>query len=306
LCKGVDEAGGSSVTARVVKGPYVKPVYEMWPISSGRLPELELLMTAGEDGRGEQSLLPVYQAADLRVVDAAQDWRGKPSSVRLPDSGQLRRFRGCEATTMHMPERKMMNTSLEEIAAHCKVHAAGLHHGSDRAGPRHNIVSLAGVVVTEAASDAYPGDRSRDALPADDDGTVGPVTQQKYVVGVLLTPDERAKPLAEYLKAHVAAEVSQETKQNWQRQIQEALEHLHSLRMTFGASVRGEQTFYYLNQWVVLIGSSSVGEGEGRQGELHAWLNLSSNCTVHRFEDFDAFETGKEADLLGLQKTFDF
>jgi hypothetical protein len=306
LCKAAGEGGEVAVTARVVRGPYVKPVYEMWPIASSRLPELDALMSTSkteEGGAREGSMLAVYQAADLEVINAAKDWRGRPASVRLPDSGQLRIFRSSEATSMHMPERKMVNASLDTITAHCRVHAAGFQHGGMQARSRPNIVSLAGVVVIEAALNAYPDDSSEDTLHAEDEGINAADTQQTFVVGVLLVPDERAKPMAEYLKAQNAAAIPKERKQNWQRQIHDALEYLHSLRVTFGGSVRGEQTFYYLSQWVVLLGPSDDGESGG---ELQAWLSLGSNCTVHGLEDVEGFETGKEADRLGLEKTFDF
>ncbi|KAF7193159.1 hypothetical protein HII31_05503 [Pseudocercospora fuligena] len=175
--------------------------------------------------------LPKFRSTDLVVLDRDQDWRQPPHKVQAPD-GKIYYFKACEQSAMHMPEKKVVNQSLDAIAAHLSIYEHML--GQDLE-PLQGVLTFQGLVTCNCV----------------DVGKHEVQMGKAGIAGILLpwiakgrTLFELCRDVDEAGKDRILAK-----KDGWKTQIKSAVDGLHERGVFLG----GRKDWAYLNYHTVMI-----------------------------------------------------
>ncbi|KXT04468.1 hypothetical protein AC578_8711 [Pseudocercospora eumusae] len=177
--------------------------------------------------------LPTFRSTDLMVLDKDQDWRQPPHKLQAPD-GKVYYFKACEQSAVHMPDKKVVNHSLDAIAAHLSIYELML--GQELVlEPLQGVLTFQGLVTCDCV----------------DVGKHEVQMGKAGIAGILLPWVAKGRTLFELCrdadeagKARILAR-----KDDWRTQVKTAVDGLHKRGVFLG----GRKDWAYLNYHTVMI-----------------------------------------------------
>ncbi|EME85547.1 uncharacterized protein MYCFIDRAFT_82709 [Pseudocercospora fijiensis CIRAD86] len=211
-------SGKDAVEVEVAEGPKLTGAYNMAPAPF-------------EDYHAGSNDLPTFCSTDLVVLDKEQDWRQPPQKVQAPD-GKIYFFKACEQSAMHMPDQKVVNHSLDAIAAHLSIYELMLAQDFE---PLQGVLTFQGLVTCDCV----------------DVGKHEVEMGKAGIAGILLPWTAKGRTLFEICrdaddtgKARILA-----VKDDWKMQVEMAVGGLHERGVFLG----GRKDWAYLNYHTVMI-----------------------------------------------------
>ncbi|KXT18529.1 hypothetical protein AC579_2254 [Pseudocercospora musae] len=210
--------GKDAVEIEVIEGSKLTGAYNMAPAPF-------------EDCHPGSNDLPTFRSADLVVLDKDQDWRQPPHKVQTPD-GKVYYFKACEQSAMHMPDKKVVNHSLDAIAAHLSIYELMLGQYLE---PLQGVLTFQGLVTCDCI----------------DVGKHEVQMGKAGIAGILLPWIAKGKTLFELCRDADEAGKSKilAKKDEWKLQAKAAVEGLHDRGVFLG----GRKDWAYLNYHTVMM-----------------------------------------------------